>query len=209
MKIKIQNSTALRDSASILKGKPFAAGLENPFKNWLSGLVASVCDRRKTIRPVPLANSLALKGETGIENLQIDPGSTVPIASKYLVYERGSAYNYARIAAGVNVPLGISADAPFQLGDYLEIFRFGAHKGFQIGIPGGAITVDHLVCVNTDGSGHVVDLTTLGNGTYWVIGRCKASCLATDIEVAFVPCTPYQLTVSNGGGTYAFAGAGV
>lgn len=161
-------------------------------------------------RAVALANSgLALMGDHGIETLQIDPNATLPITSKYLVYERGSAYNYARIAGGVNAPLGVSSDSAYALGDFLNVRRFGAHKGFEIGIPGGAITIDHLVCVNTDGSGRIVDLTTLGNGTYWVVGRCKESCLATDIEVAFVPCTPYQLTVSNGGGTYAFAGAGI
>lgn len=176
----------------------------------LLGTLAASVERLRTGKmPVPLANELGLMNQDGIETLQIDPAATLPIGSRHLVYERGAAYNYGRLAGGVNLPLGISSDSPYAIGDLFDVRRFGAKKGLEIGIPGGAIAQDHLIVVATDGSGHVLDLTAQGNGTYWVIGRCVKACQATDIEVGFVPCTPYEITVSNGGGTYAFAGAGV
>jgi hypothetical protein len=158
-------------------------------------------------RPVPLANALALSSDTGFQTLQIDPAATLPIASKYLIYERGSAYNYARIAGGTNVPLGVSSDAPFALGDFLNIRRLGARKGFEIGIPAGPIAADHLVVLDLAGTGKVVDLTTQGNGTYWVVGRATQAAVATDLEVSYVPDIPYQ--VNNNNGAWTFVGANV
>ncbi|HLX70779.1 MAG TPA: hypothetical protein VKV04_14215 [Verrucomicrobiae bacterium] len=162
---------------------------------------------RRNPQPVPLANALALGSDSGFQTLQIDPGATLPIASKYLIYERGSAYNYARIAGGTNVPLGVSSDAPFALGDFLNIRRLGAKKGFEFGIPAGAIAADHLVAVDPAGTGKVVDLTTQGNGTYWVVGRATQAAAATDIEVSYVPDIPYQ--VNNNNGTWTYVGANV
>ncbi len=174
-------------------------------------LAALLCTPQSELRTpqIALANELGLMNDGGIETLQIDPAATLPVGNRYLVYERGSAYNYGRVAGGTNVPLGVSSDSPFAVGDLFDVRRFGAKKGFELGIPVGAINQDDLIVVAKDSTGRVLDLTVQGNGTYWVIGRCLKSCLATDIEVAFVPVTPYEITVSNGGGTYAFAGAGV
>ena len=164
--------------------------------------------RRDTGAPrFALANELGLMNDSGIETLQIDPAATLPIGSRYLVYERGSAYNYGRIAGGVNVPLGVSSDSPYAVGDLFNVRRLGAKKGFELGIPAGAITQDHLVAVDPAGTGKVVDLTTQGNGTYWVVGRCVKSVAATDIEVSYVPDIPYQ--VNNNNGTWTYAGANV
>jgi hypothetical protein len=146
--------------------------------------------------------------EHGVESLLIDPGATVPVGNRYLLYERGSAAQYCEVAGGAKPPLGPSSDSPYQSGDAVSIRRLGCRPGLELGIPGGAITIDHLVCCNTDGSGKIVDLTTLGNGTYWVVGRAVQTCVATDVECAYAPCYPYALTVSGGGGNYAYAGAG-
>jgi hypothetical protein len=134
----------------------------------------------------------------------VDPAQALPVATRRLVYERGAAYNQGKVAAGVNLPLGISSDSPYAIGDLFDVRRFGAKKGFEIGVPGAAITMDNLVVVAKDGSGKLLDLTLQGNGTYWVVGRCLKTVAATATEVAFAPCTPYQITVSNGGGTYAY-----
>jgi hypothetical protein len=158
---------------------------------------------------VALANAgLGLMDEHGVESLLIDPGASVPVGSRYLLYERGSGAQYCEVAAGVKPPLGPSSDSPYQSGDAVSIRRLGCRPGLELGIPGGAITIDHLVCCNTDGSGKIVDLTTLGNGTYWVVGRAVQTCAATDVECAYAPCYPYEITVSGGGGNYAYAGAG-
>lgn len=161
-------------------------------------------------RPIALANMLGLINEHGIESLIIDPTATFPIGNRYLIYERGATgAQYAQLAAGVNPPLGPSSDSPFQAADIVNIRRLGNKPGLELGIPGGAITIDHLICVAKDGSGKVLDLTLQGNGTFWVVGRSAQTVAATDIEVAYCPDIPYQITVSGGGGTYAFAGAGV
>lgn len=93
---------------------------------------------------IALANELGLMNDGGIETLQIDPAATLPIGARYLVYERGSAYNFGRIAGGVNVPLGVSSDSPFAVGDLFNVRRLGAKKGFELGVPAGAISQDHL-----------------------------------------------------------------
>ena len=81
-------------------------------------------------RRYALPNELGLMGD-GIETLQIDPAATLPIGARYLIYERGSAYNYGRIAGGVNIPLGVSSDSPFAVGDLFNVRRLGAKKGFE------------------------------------------------------------------------------
>lgn len=162
-------------------------------------------------KSVALANTLGQMNEHGIETLLIDPNSVaLPVSSRYLVYQRGATgAGYADVAAGVNLPLGISSDSPYQVGDLVNIRRFHAKKGIELGIASGAITIDHLVYVVAGGK--LADLTLAGNGTYWVVGRASATIAATNttMEISFVPCTPYEITVSNGGGTYALAGAGV
>jgi hypothetical protein len=160
-------------------------------------------------RPIALANMLGLINEHGIESLIVDPTASFPVATRYLLYERGATgAQYAQLAAGTNVPLGPSSDSPFQAGDIVNIRRLGVRPGLELGIPGSAITIDHLVVCAKDGSGKILDLTLQGNGTFWVVGRATATVVATDIEVPYAPETPYQITVSGGGGTYAYAGAG-
>lgn len=172
-------------------------------------LVSALQRARRPKNSVALANTLGLINDHGIESLIIDPGASFPVATKFLVYERGSAAQYCEVAAGTNPPLGISSDSPFQAGDIVNVRRLGCRPGLELAIPGGAITIDHIIVVAKDGSGKVLDITTQGNGTYWVIGRAVQTVAATDIEVAFAPDTPYQVTVSNGGGTYAYTAPGV
>src|SRR5580658_649942 len=96
-------------------------------------------------RPVALANELGAAFEHGVQTLQIDPSTTLPVASQHLIYKRGSTQYYAAIADGVNMPLGISPDAPYQLSDFLAVSRFGAVPGILQGFSVGAVTIDHLV----------------------------------------------------------------
>jgi len=170
----------------------------------LGSLLASVERLTAPRKSVALSNELGLFNEHGIETLQIDPAAALPIGAKYLVYERGAAYNYGRLAAGTNVPLGISSDSPYAIGDLFNVRRFGSKKGFELGIPGGAITQDHLVCVAKDGSGKLLDITLQGAGDYWVVGRCLKTVAATAIEFAFEPRIPVQITTAGVGGAYSY-----
>lgn len=141
---------------------------------------------------VALANELGGGFAHGRETLQIDPGTTLPVSSKYLVYQRGSGQYYAAIAQGVNVPLGISEDAPYQLNDFLDVMRFGGTPGTMMGYSAGAITIDNLVC--SAANGLVADVTTSGHGTFWVIGRATKTVAQANLEIGFVPCFPYQVS---------------
>jgi hypothetical protein len=159
---------------------------------------------RLSLRPkgaVALANELGGMFAHGRQTLQIDPSITLPVSSKYLVYERGSTLYYAKPTAGVNMPLGISPDAPYQIGDFLDIERFGASEGTQIGYSAGAITIDHFV--GSAASGFVQDVTSAANGTYWVIGRAIKTVTVANQEIGFLTCAPYQVTVTGGVLSYA------
>jgi hypothetical protein len=145
---------------------------------------------------VALANELGGLFERGRETLQIDPAATLPVASKYLVYERGASQYYAKPTAGVNLPIGVSPDAPYQVGDFLDVERFGASQGTQLGYSSGAITIDHLV--GSAASGLVQDVTSAANGTYWVIGRATKTVSGANQEISFLTCAPYQVTVTSG-----------
>jgi hypothetical protein len=143
-------------------------------------------------RPIALANQLGGLFEHGCETLQIDPASSFPVASKYLIYKRGSSQYYAALADGVNLPLGVSPDAPYQAGDFLDVERLGAIVGTQLGFSAGAVTIDDLVY--SAASGLVGDLTTAGAGTYWVIGRAANTVGAASLEITYIPCFPYKVT---------------
>ncbi|HEY3861641.1 MAG TPA: hypothetical protein VGO59_07125 [Verrucomicrobiae bacterium] len=153
---------------------------------------ASFALARRSARPVALANQLGGVFDHGRETLQIDPSTSLPVAAKYLVYKRGSAQYYAAVADGVNMPLGISPDAAYQLGDFLDIERLGATFGTVLGYSAGAVTIDDLVY--SAANGLAGDLTTAGHGTFWVIGRAVNSVSAASQEITFVPCFPYQVT---------------
>ena len=141
---------------------------------------------------IALANQLGGTYEDGKQSFLIDPSTTLPVSSKYLIYKRGSSQYYAAIADGVNMPLGVSPDAPYQLSDYFSVERFGATVGTQQGVSAAAITIDHLVY--SAANGLVGDLTTAGSGTFWVIGRANNTVGAASQEVTFVPCFAYQVT---------------
>ena len=141
---------------------------------------------------IALANQLGGTYQDGKQSFQIDPSTTLPVSTKYLIYKRGSSQYYVAIADGVNMPLGVSPDAAYQLSDYLSVERFGATVGTQQGLSVAAITIDHLVY--SAANGLVGDLTTAGSGTYWVIGRANNTVGAANYEITFVPFFPYQLT---------------
>lgn len=166
---------------------------------------------------VALANSVGLFNEHGIESLIVDPASSnLPFAGRYLLIQRGaSGYQYGDLCAGGAggaLPLGPTADSPYQIGDILNVRRLGSRPGLELGIAvaGKTVTIDKLLVAAANGT--VQDITTVTtNGTYWVVGRAAASLTTTGSlqEVPYIPCVPYQITVSGGGGTYALAGAGV
>jgi hypothetical protein len=151
--------------------------------------------------PVPpgaavLGNTLGGMFDHGRETLQIDPATTLPVTSRYLIYKRGSSQYYAAICDAVSLPLGVSPDAPYQIGDFLDVERFGAGRGTQLGYSAAAITIDHLV--GTAAGGQVQDVTAAANGTYWVIGRATQTVTAAGQEITFLTNAPYQVTVTGG-----------
>jgi hypothetical protein len=143
-------------------------------------------------KPIALANQLGGIFEHGCESLQIDPSTTFPVASKYLIYKRGSSQYYAAIADGASLPLGVSPDAPYQAGDFLDVERLGATVGTKLGFSTGAVTIDDLVY--SAANGLVGDLTTAGSGTFWVIGRAVNTVGAANLEITYIPCFPYKVT---------------
>jgi hypothetical protein len=173
----------------------------------LLGTVAATFDRLIHPQCIALPNELALMNEHGIETLMIQAG-TSPVSGRYLLYKRGAGgQGYCDICTATDFPLGPSSDSPYQDGDFVNVRRLGVRPGFELGIPLAAITVDHLVVPAA--AGKVQDITAVvANGTYWVVGRCLKTVAAGAIEVAYAPCVPYAVTVSNNGGTYAFTGAG-
>ena len=180
----------------------------------LAARMERLCQPRES---VALANALGLFNENGIESLLVDPASSnLPFGNRYLLIQRGATgYQYGDVCAGGAggaYPLGISSDSPYAVGDILNVRRLHSRPGIEMGIAvaGKTVTIDKLLV--SAAAGTVQDLTTVTvNGTYWVVGRAAASLTTTGSlqEVPFIPITPYQITVSNGGGTYALAGAGV
>ncbi len=167
----------------------------------LTSAAAGISFSRRPKGAVALANELGGLFDHARETLQVDPTVTFPVASKYLVYERGSSLYYAKPTAGVNMPLGTSPDAPYQIGDFLDVERFGASAGTQLGYSAGAITIDHLV--GSAAGGLVQDVTSAANGTYWVIGRAIKTVTVANQEISFLTCPPHQVTVTGGVLAYA------
>ena len=142
--------------------------------------------------PVALANELGGVFSHGRETLQVDPSTTFPVSGKYLIYQRGSTQYYAAVAQGANMPLGVSPDAPYQLGDFLDVERFGATQGTLLGYSLGTVTIDDLVY--SAAGGLVGDVTTAGHGSFWIIGRATKTVPGANLEITFIPCFPYQIT---------------
>jgi hypothetical protein len=177
----------------------------------LLGTLLAHIDRLTAPRgAVALPNALGLINNHGIESLIVDPASSnLPFSGRFLVIQRGaSGYQYGDVCAGGPggaYPLGISSDSPYAVGDILNVRRFSARPGLEIGIgvAGKTITIDKLLVSAAGGT--VQDVTTLAvNGTYWVVGRAAGSLTTTGSlqEVPFVPCEPYQII--NTGGTLTF-----
>jgi len=141
---------------------------------------------------VALGNELGGMFDNGRETLLIDPATTLPVSGKNLIYKRGSSQYYATIADGASLPLGVSPDAPYQLGDFLAVERLGAARGTPLGISAGAVTIDNMVY--SAANGLVGDVTTAGHGTFWIIGRALKTVGAANAEIPFIPCFPYQAT---------------
>lgn len=155
-----------------------------------------------------LANALSLWGAKS-ETLLLDPASSYnsgnPWPGRNLLVQRGaSGYQYGDLGTAANRPLGVTLDSPYNSGDPFMVLILGAHTGLFVGVATGAVTIDHLLVAAAGGK--VTDITTLGNGTYWVVGKAAATITATNstMEISYVPCLPYQVTVSGGGGTYAY-----
>jgi hypothetical protein len=127
-----------------------------------------------------------------VEALIIDPSTSFPVASKPLVFKRGSASKYAAIADGVNYPLGYSAYAPAIAGDPVYVTRFNAAIGASPGISAGVINIDDLVY--SAANGLVADLTLAGHGTFWVIGVATKAATGPNQPITYIPCFPYSAT---------------
>lgn len=161
-------------------------------------------------RAVPLANSLGLMNEHGIETLLLDPASAYNVSNpwpgRYLLVQRGaSGYQYGDLAQGVSLPLGPSSDAPINPADPFNVRRLGARPGLELGVAvaGTTVTIDKLLIAAA--GGRVQDISTVTvNGTYWVVGRAAGSITANNStgEVPYVPFDPYQVVVT--GGTLTF-----
>ena len=184
--------------------------MKNPITHLLGALRAWRGRCNRSTGAVALPNSLGLLNENGIESLFIDPASAnLPFPGRYLVIQRGaSGYQYGDLCAGgTNYPLGVSSDSPYAVGDVLNVRRFSARPGLEMGIgfAGQTITIDKLLVAYTGGTVRdVTTLSTAANGSYWVVGRAAANLSTSGSlqEVPFVPCEPYQIV--NTGGTLTF-----
>lgn len=179
----------------------------------LGSLVMDIESLFRPRKAVALPNTLGAFNEHGIESLILDPASVnAPFTKRYLLVMRGaSGAQYCDLCAGGaggSLPLGVTSDSPQSVGDVLNVRRLGCRPGIELGIASGAVTIDHLVVADT--AGKIKDLALCGNGTWWVVGRATATIAANNstMECPYVPDVPYQITVSNSGGTYAYAGAG-
>jgi len=150
---------------------------------------------------VALSNELALMGGPQ-QSLTVDPTETFPVPTRWLLYQRGSTQNYAKLCTAATLPLGPSPDAPYAAGDIFSIYRLGQVKHFLIGIANTAITYDDLVL--TAAAGKVQAFTGCADATYWVVGRCLKT-VAAGAEVAYAPCDPYKITTVAGVGTLVIA----
>ena len=160
---------------------------------------------------VVLANALGLFGMKS-ETLLLDPASTynsaTPWPGRNLLVKRGATGAlYGDLADGTARPLGFTLDAPYNASDPFAVWILGAHPGLAlgVGVAAKAITIDNLVV--SAALGKIQDITTItANAAYWVVGKAAATIAANaDLgEVPYVPCLPYQVTVSNNGGTYAY-----
>jgi len=136
----------------------------------------------------------------------VDPASAnLPFPGRFLLIKRGaSGYQYGDLCtggAGGAMPLGPSADSPYQVGDILNVRRLGSRPGLELGIgaAGQAVTIDHLLV--SAAAGCVQDATTISaSGTYWVVGRAAATIPSTGslMEVPYVPVEPYQIVNTSG-----------
>jgi hypothetical protein len=160
-------------------------------------------------RAIALANELAGREHGGVTTVQVDSGQTTPVtnayigAGKYLVWMIGvntsATTRTAALCSGAATkaafPLGISKDAPYQAGDWLEIEQFGATPGTQVGISAGAITDGDWV--GTAAAGLIQSLATAASASYWCIGKATKTVTAAGQEISINPCLPFLLAVTS------------
>jgi hypothetical protein len=167
---------------------------------------------------IALANELAGALYSGRESRQVDAGQTLPITNtyigggKFLVWMVGTGSTASLLTAALcsgaatkaAFPLGISRDNPFQAGDFVQIERFGATPGTQVGISLGAITDGDWVY--SAANGLIGSAATVGSVSVWVIGKANKTVTAAGQEISFIPQLAELWTVTSGTpNTYAVA----
>jgi hypothetical protein len=168
---------------------------------------------------VALANELAGRDPTGVTTGQISANATVPVTNTYiragksLVYMIGTDstatlrtfIQCSGAATKAAFPIGISDDAPYQAGDWMDVRQFGAEVGTEVGISAGSIT--DLDWVYAAANGLVGSCATAtGSPTVWVIGKANKTVTGIGQEISFVPSVPFLLAITTAApNTYAVA----
>jgi len=174
----------------------------------LLGTLAAFCDR--LFAPpdcVALPNELGLMNPEGKETFTIDAAQSLATPlSRYLLYKRGTAGTiYAEVCDASSVPLGISPDAPYQAGDLISVYRLGAVKGILIGLSAGAIALDAMIVAAA--SGKLQTLTSIADGTYYIVGKCAKAVTAANQEVPFIPQPVVKVVVASSGTSFTYSPA--
>lgn len=183
--------------------------MKTKLKVWfaaLLGTLAAFSDRLFTPPDcVALPNELGLMNPEGKETFTIDASETLTTAlSRYLLYKRGAAGTiYANVCDASSVPLGPSPDAPYQAGDLISVYRLGARKGILLGVSAGAIALDALIVAAA--SGKVQTLTSIADGTYYIVGKCVKAVTAANAEVAYIPQSVVKVVVASSGTSFTYS----
>ena len=118
---------------------------------------------------------------------------------RYLFYEAGADADHCVIAAGTNEPIGSSDDMAEAsvLDEGISLILHPAAKGTHRATCDGTPTNLGRLALLKDGTGRVALLSTVGAGTWWVVGKAIVPTdvnLSANEPVEFVPFTPYQVT---------------
>jgi hypothetical protein len=161
------------------------------------------CFRRR--QRFALANAggpaLGLMASDGRASMLLNSNVTLPVASRWLLYELGTDSNHVATAAGVNMPLGPSPDSPsgtiIGAALQLSVYLLGAYRGTLLGISAGAIGAGNIVYASTVTAGQIADLSVAGAGNYWIVGRAVSAVNAAGQEFAYIPCFPVLVAQST------------
>lgn len=167
-------------------------------------------------RPIALANAggpaLGLMSPDGRKTFLLDSGVSLPVAARWLLYELKTDANHVTTALGVNRPIGPSPDSPSGTisGAALELSVYinGVVPRTVLGIAHSAITAGDTLVASTVGgasAGQIDDLTTLGAGTYWIVGYALET-VAAGAEFAYAPCFPFKVNQATNAVTMTAAG---